>query len=442
MTARHGALRVLAASALASSLLVVASSPARAEGSNCVDIDDETQSEPVDGDDEPMQEMLVAEAHLRAAQEGRGLGAGVGVAVVDSGIATNVDGLPVVGTYRNKEFSSAEDLAYYHGTAVAGLISGPPRAPEGSDDQARPVGIAPEAGLFDVRVYDQPVADDGSAISDDSGKSLTTDGLVDGLEWVRDEGDAQVPRIKVVNISLAVERTPELDTVIRDLAAKGIIVVASSGNRPAEDDDPLLGEYAYGTETRPPGEDARNDVWPAGYANVLTVSTTVPEGGDAGEVALLNSATDLAAPTEAGVSYGLNGSSCILDIAATSWAAAEVSGIVALLWSYYGVETPAAEIVERLLRTATGSGEATNVLTGHGIVQPLSALRRPLRLDNKSNVEANTIDDDENRRAEVPQPQADVLASTRENAVWWGLVGGGALVVAVLLRPVLARRRK
>ena len=41
--------------------------------------------------------------------------------------------------------------SYYHGTAVAGLIAGPPRA----DGSA--VGIAPAAQILDVQVYDDPV---------------------------------------------------------------------------------------------------------------------------------------------------------------------------------------------------------------------------------------------------------------------------------------------
>ena len=38
--------------------------------------------------------------------------------------------------------------------------------------------------------------------------------------------------------------------------------------------------------------------------------------------------------------------------------------------------------------------------------------------------------------------QPDVLAATRRHAVWWGLLGGGALLVAVVLRPVLSRRSR
>ena len=45
---------------------------------------------------------------------------------------------------------------------------------------------------------------------------------------------------------------------------------------------------------------------------------------------LMNSATDVAAPTSDAVTLAVNGSVCVLDDqVATSWAAAEVSGVVA-----------------------------------------------------------------------------------------------------------------
>ncbi len=82
----------------------------------------------------------------------------------------------------------------------------------------------------------------------------------------------------------------------------------------------------------------------------------------------------------------------------------------------------------------------TTRLTGHGVAQPVEALQRPLTFDDREVPETsetnNTV-----LKAQAPRPEADVLADTRHDAVWWGLAGGGALVVAMLLRPVLARRR-
>ncbi len=44
-------------------------------------------------------------------------------------------------------------------------------------------------------------------------------------------------------------------------------------------------------------------------------------------------------------------------------------------------------------------------------------------------------------RVTAPEPEPDPLAGALDDARWWGLVGGGALVVALLARPLLARRR-
>ena len=49
-------------------------------------------------------------------------------------------------------------------------------------------------------------------------------------------------------------------------------------------------------------------------------------------------------------------------------------------------------------------------------------------------------DGDQDIRATAASPEADALAVTRRHAVWWGLLGGGTMLVVLLLRPVLARR--
>ncbi|MFC5177592.1 hypothetical protein [Nocardioides taihuensis] len=43
--------------------------------------------------------------------------------------------------------------------------------------------------------------------------------------------------------------------------------------------------------------------------------------------------------------------------------------------------------------------------------------------------------------AASPAPRADPLDPARERALWWALVGGTVLVLALLLRPLLVRRR-
>ncbi|HET9421923.1 MAG TPA: S8 family serine peptidase [Nocardioides sp.] len=398
---------------------------AYAEEGACSEIQDDTADvDEVKAPSLPLEELGIEQATELLERRGTEPGEDVGVAVVDSGVA---DDAPITqaGSFQAPGFSTSTADSYYHGTAVAGLIAGDPRPDGGA------VGIAPAAEIIDVRVYDAPEDSDDGELG-----GLTDAGVIAGLNWVADNARSGSVPIRIVNVSLALQPSPQLEAAVKRLDKKGIVVVAAAGNRPTDEDDPLLGDFAG--EPRP-GEDAARVVFPAGYDSVVAATTSVPRGVDARDFIVQNSATDIAVPTSEGVSYSLNKVSCLLPPeAATSWAAAEISGVLALLMSAY--DEPADRTVARLFRSATGAGDVTTRLTGHGVAQPVEALERPLAFDDNDVPETsetnNTV-----LKAEAPRPEADVLADTREDAVWWGLAGGGALVVAMLLRPVLARRR-
>jgi membrane-anchored mycosin MYCP len=416
----------LVAGTIVAACLTLPVAPAYAEEAACSEIqDDTTDADEVTAPSAPLEELGIEQATELLERQGTDPGEGVGVAVVDSGVADDAP-ITVAGGVQAAPFSRSTADSYYHGTAVAGLIAGDPRQEGG------PVGIAPAAEIFDVRVYDAPEDSDDGELG-----GLTDAGVIAGLDWVATNANSGSVPIRIVNVSLALQPSPRLEAAIKRLDKKGIVVVAAAGNRPTDEDDPVLGDFA-GEPL--PGEDAARVVYPAGYDSVVAATTWVPRGVDARDFIVQNSATDIAAPTSEGVSYSLNGVSCLLPPeAATSWAAAEISGVLALLMSAYDDE-PAARTVARLFRSATGAGDVTTRLTGHGVAQPVEALQRPLTFDDKDAPETsetnNTV-----LKAQAPRPEADVLADTREDAVWWGLAGGGALVVAMLLRPVLARRR-
>lgn len=400
--------------------------PAYAVQASCDQVDqDTTDADEVIVPSAPLQELGIEQAWDLLAEDGTQPGAGVGVAVIDSGIA-DVAGLPEVGGSRNPAFSRSAAYPYYHGTAVAGLIAGRERTGRGG-----PVGIAPGAKLYDVKVYDTPEDSDDGELA-----GLTDAGVIDGLRWVVAHVGS-TPRIRIVNVSLAVRPSKALEKVVNRLAALGVVVVAAAGNRPTEEGDPVLGDFVGEPRL---GEDAARVVFPAGYRAVVAATSSVPRGVDARDFVVQNSATDLAAPTMDAVSYAVNGVTCLLPpAAATSWAAAEVSGMLALLMSAYPDEHP-SRTVGRLYRTATGVGDLTTRLTGHGVAQPVEALQRPLTFVHRGEPETSETTNT-TLKAKAPRAEADVLEDTRHDAVWWGLAGGGALVIAMLLRPVLARRR-
>ncbi|WP_243058695.1 S8 family serine peptidase [Nocardioides sp. SR21] len=397
---------------LAGALLPLALvSPASAEttGSPCTGVSPGQTVVPVDGPSEPLVTLGIADLQDRVPA----LGAGRNVAVVDSGV---YDGARL-DVLASESFTGSRELLDGHGTAVAGVIAGQPR------EEGQAVGIAPRARIIDVRVYDE------------AGDGLDPDRVAAGLNWVAD--NAKRYDIAVANVSLAFDRdVPAIERAVRRLWNRDVVVVASSGNRPTEEGEPGLPELAAPMK---PGEDAEGLFRPAAYPHVLAVNASGRPGEDVTQFVVQNSDTDLAAPTFGLVSLAVTGDYCVIDEIATSWSAAVVSGVVSLLRSAYPKDT-AAQTVARLLETANGTAGTRTRLTGHGVIQPLEALTRPLAPASDGTLAYAAADTDQ-PRATAPEPADDLLASTRDDAVWWGLIGGGVLVVALLLRPVLSRRR-
>ena len=375
----------------------------------------------------PLQEMGVDEAMARLRKEHVRPGAGVTVAVVDSGVA---DGAHVqIAGQRVDAGNKVQQPSDYHGTAMAGLIAGAPRARA----DGGPVGIAPGARIFDVQVYDEA---DASTAADSDLSPMTVENLREGLDAVIQA--APTLGIRIVNMSLAIPDDDRIRAQIEQLWGMGIVVVAPTGNR-SERPPGLPASFAEHSS----GEDAAPYIHPADYDHVLGVNAT-PEGSsndDPMHWVLESSATDVAAPTAMGVSYSLRGESCLLVDPATSYAAAEVSGVLALLQSAYPGDSVAAS-VQRLLTTANGPTGVPDTLVGAGEVQAMDALTRPMVIAaDGSDLGAGSVEH-EPQVLSVPKEPKDVLASTRKDAVWWGLGGGGVLLLALVLRPVLARRRR
>jgi serine protease AprX len=163
-------------------------------------------------------------------------GKGVGIAVVDTGIAgdlpdfrrsvTDPASRVVATAVTNPDATNGGD-GFGHGTHVAGLIAGNGNGRDVTDPlRGRYVGAAPEANLISVKVSD-----------DDGGITLLD--VIYGLQFVLDHKDDY--NIRVVNLSLnATEsesyRTDPLDAAVEELWFSGIVVVAAAGNRGTDPD--------------------------------------------------------------------------------------------------------------------------------------------------------------------------------------------------------------
>jgi serine protease AprX len=150
-------------------------------------------------------------------------GAGVTIAVVDSGVALHPDIqtlTAVVDVVANTNAHAAPPEESIdpngHGTHVAGIMVG-----SGGNSEGRMAGVAPAASLVSVRVLN------------DVGLGLSSDVLA-GLQWIRDNHAEY--GIRVVNLSLGhpVYESASVDPLVEavdQLWDAGIVVVCSAGNR-------------------------------------------------------------------------------------------------------------------------------------------------------------------------------------------------------------------
>jgi serine protease AprX len=159
----------------------------------------------------------------------RTTGRGVGVAVVDSGIAGDIPDFQTPGWNGSRVIASAvtnpcaTDATdeYGHGTHVAGLIAGNSLLYPSRDRlYGKYMGVAPRANLISVKV------------SDDDGNTTVLD-VINGIQFAVDNKAAY--GIRVINLSLssaAAEsyKTDPLDAAVEQAWNAGIVVVAAAGN--------------------------------------------------------------------------------------------------------------------------------------------------------------------------------------------------------------------
>ena len=166
-------------------------------------------------------------------------GAGVGVALVDSGVTSWHDDLAGTGTsqrvHRFVDFVQGQAAAYDdygHGTHVAGIVAG-----NGFDSEGARTGIAPAAHLIVLKVLD------ASGRGQISSVIAALDDIV---------ANRATFNIRVVNLSIATGVYESFNTDPLTLAARraveaGIVVVAAAGNHGRRQN----GDPVYGGVTAP-----------------------------------------------------------------------------------------------------------------------------------------------------------------------------------------------
>ena len=272
-------------------------------------------------------------------------GAGVGVAVVDTGLDFAHQDLGLdpeeIGVNSFKALGGSCQDIHGHGTHVAGIVAA-------RDNLMDVVGVAPNATVYCVNVFQpDPVYD----------VVATDESLIAGLQWIHDHAAQLDPPIRVVNMSLGRPLTPEdtpdhpLHLAVKALYDSGISVVVSAGNEiSAQVFDMVPASYqevmAVASTSALDGLNGYDDVFTAcpGESAVLadTASYFSTDGAFVG-----GSGVTVSAPGEEredifdylgtcfvesiGILSTWPGNATI-ELSGTSMAAPHVAGVVALMW--------------------------------------------------------------------------------------------------------------
>ena len=213
-------------------------------------------------------------------------GTGVGVAVIDSGVAAAHDdlmganGAPVVDRF--VDFVGGQKRPYDdygHGTHVAGIIAG-----SGYDSGGARSGIAPGARLTVLKVLDS------------KGDGYISD-VIAALEYVVDHKDEL--NLRVVNLSVATGvyesyTTDPLTVAAESVVKNGVVVVAAAGNNGRGPD----GRIRHGGITAPGNAPSVLTVGASSHMGTIDpADDTIAPFSSLGPSAINNGAKpDLAAP--------------------------------------------------------------------------------------------------------------------------------------------------
>ena len=272
--------------------------------------------EPVNSAQYAPEKLKLIDAHRLAS------GNRVLVAIIDSEVdRTHPDLAGAITASFNA--ASAAEPAHTHGTGMAGAIAA----------HRTMLGTAPRVGLLTVRAF--------SATANSA--EGTTFNILKGLDWAADQG------ARVVNMSFAGPPDPRLRDALQKANNRGMVLIAAAGN--AGPNSPPL--------------------YPAADPGVIAVTATdsrdalFPGANRGNHIAVAAPGVDIFAPAPNGA-YQLS--------TGTSIAAAEVSGVVALMIERNPALTPAA--VRRILMdTATRLGPKGGRDFGAGLVNAFEAVR-------------------------------------------------------------------
>ncbi|MGO9383955.1 MAG: type VII secretion-associated serine protease mycosin [Mycobacterium sp.] len=333
-----------------------------------------------------------------------------------------------------------------HGTLVAGIVAGQP----GDDGFS---GVAPAARVVSIRMTSakfSPRTPGGDPLLAQASLDVATLGRT--IVHAADLG------ARVINVStgwcLPADRTIDqaaLGAAIRYAAVdKDAVIVAAAGNNGA------TGSGGTSCESNPLTDLSRPDD-PRNWAGVTSVSipswwqpyvlsaASLTPDGQPSKFTMAGPWVGIAAPGEnivsvsnrdgGGLANGLpDDHQQMVALSGTSYAAAYVSGVAALVRSKYPQLT-ATQVVGRITATAHNGARALSNVVGAGSVDPVAALTWQLPAGNRP---------DAAQAKPVALPPAPAPKDTTPRIVAFAGTAALALVVAAVaaIAAIAARRRK
>ncbi|MTE22844.1 S8 family serine peptidase [Microbacterium sp. ZXX196] len=271
-------------------------------------------------------------------------GQGVTIAVIDSGVAADIDELDGavaggtdvsgVGAADGRTPLGSDVHTRSHGTWVASLA-----AARGTGEEEGMIGVAPEADLLAVSLGFGSVSD-----------VPFSDQVADAMRWSVDNG------ADVINLSFTTNQTQwdeSWDDAFQYAYDNDVVVVVAAGNR-------VSGTTMVGAPATIPG--------------VLTVAGVDPDGRASEDASTQGITIGVSAPSEQ--LLGISPTGTVEQWSGTSGSAPIVSGIVALVRSAYP-RLDAVNVINRIVQTADPAPEQTgerDPLYGFGIVDARAAI--------------------------------------------------------------------
>lgn len=368
-------------------------------------------------------------------------GAGQTVAVIDTGVkpGPRLPNVDAGGDF----IADGDGLTDCdgHGTLVAGIIAGQP-----GDDAFS--GVAPQARILSIRQTSRhyaPRASGGDPVLEHAAADIAS--LARAVVQAADRG-ARVINISSVSCLPADNPIDQsaLGAALRYAAVdKDVVIVAAAGN------SGQMG-VAGGTacQNNPISRSALADD-PRNWSGVTAVSTpswwqpyvlsvgSLTAVGQPSEFTMTGPWVGISAPGEnvvsvnngdGGLANGVPGDRGKMNpIAGTSFAAAYVSGVAALVRSRFP-DMPAAQVISRLTETAHNGARAPSNLVGAGTLDPVAALTWQLPPESDESPDPTQI------AAPIVEPPKN---HTPRNIAF---AGTGVLALAVIATAYAVNRRK